>query len=104
MKLKTLRGYVLAFVSLAVLTLAAVLLLNNIGGQWEMQVIYRPVILRPAAWLLLAGAGGVVIFGTVAKLAPRAIKDLRAGVAARRARSGNRKAKPSESQQKRPEQ
>lgn len=85
MNLKLLKGYMLAALTVLVLAAAAVLLVNNIGGQWPMQVFWRPVTLRPAAGLILAGVGGLVVWWTLRRLLPRAITELRQGRRARRA-------------------
>ena len=91
MNLSLLKGYLLAAVTVLVLVAAAVLVLNNLKAQndspWVLQVFYRPVTLSPAAWLLLAGAGGVVVFLTLWQVLPRALRSLRAGAAKRRAKA-----------------
>lgn len=87
MNLKLLKGYLLALLCLIILVAAAFLLVNNIGGRWQMQVFWRPVVLRPAAWLLLAGAGGLVVYWTLRKVLPAAIASLREGAAIRRAKT-----------------
>ena len=86
MNLKLLRGYVLAVLTVLILGAAAVLLVNNIGKgeDWQLQVYWRPVALRPAAWLILAGLGGVIVWWTVRRLLPRAIADIRSARRARR--------------------
>jgi hypothetical protein len=85
MSVKRLKGYLLAVLCLVILVAAAFLLLNNIGGAWSMQVFWRPVTLRPAAWLLLAAAGGVVVYWTLRRLLPAAIANLRQAAALKRA-------------------
>ena len=84
MNVKLLRGYVLAILSALILAAAGILLLNNIGGEWQMQVFWRPVRMGPAAWLLLAAGGGVVLWWTCSKLLPASISSLRAGTRQRR--------------------
>ena len=101
MNVKLLKGYVLAFVSLVVLTAAAFLVLNNIGGKpWELWVFWKPVSQRPAAWLVMAGLGGVVVYLTVRRLLPKAIADLREGTGIRRAKATARHVSQIEKNQK----
>lgn len=89
MNLSLLKGYLLAAVTMLVVVAAAILVLNNLEAEqpWQMQVFFRPVVLSPAAWLLLAGAGGVVVFLTLWKVLPRAVRSLRAGSAKRQAKA-----------------
>ncbi len=77
MTFNLLRGYVLLVVSLVVLTAAAVLLATNLGDTWTMHVFFKDVPMRRAAWLLLAGAGGLVVWWTLTRLLPRAVADIR---------------------------
>ena len=79
MNWKLLRGYVLAIVAALILVVAGILLVNNIGGAWQMQVFWRPVTMGPAAWLLLAAAGGVVLWKTFTKLLPWSVSAFKAG-------------------------
>jgi len=86
MNLNLLKGYLLAALVLAVLAAGGILLLNNLGGDWQMQVFWRPVTMRPAAWLLCAAAGGLAVWWTTTKVLPAAVAALRAGNQTRRER------------------
>jgi len=93
MNLNLLKGYLLALLSLLILTAAAILLVNNIGGSWRMQVFWRPLTLRPAVWLLLAAGGGVVIWYTITRLIPTAIASLRSGKKRQREKENHQRLK-----------
>ena len=84
MNLRLLQGYALAILVVVILVAAGFILLNNIGGEWTMQVVWRPVTLRPAAWLLLAALGGLILWWTFSKLLPTAVSALKAGARLRR--------------------
>lgn len=84
MNAKLLKGYCLIVLAMLILVAAGILLLNNIGDDWRMQVFWRSVTMSPAAWLLLAAAGGVVLWWTFTKLLPAAISALRSGTRQRR--------------------
>ena len=79
MNLKLLRGYFLAVVSLLILVAAAILVINNIGGRWDMQFFWRPIDLSPAAAMIVIGACGVVVWYTIIRLIPAAIRRMREG-------------------------
>ncbi len=79
MNMKLIKGYTLAILSLMILAAAGILILNNLGGEWKMQFFWKPVTLRPAVGMLLAGAGGVIVWYTVLKLVPTAVASLRKG-------------------------
>jgi len=100
MNLKLLQGYTLAILCVLVLAAAGFLLLNNIGGEWEMQVFWRPVKMGPAAWLLLAALGGVVLWWTLTKLLPMAISSLKAGAKLRRQKDADQQLRQLTSRQK----
>jgi len=85
-----LKGYLLAALVLAVLAAGGILVLNNLGGAWQMQVFWKPVTMRPAAWLLCAAAGGLVVWWTLTKVLPVAVAALRAGNQVRRERQTRR--------------
>ena len=88
MNMKLLKGYVLLGLTVLVLVAAGFLLLNNLKAKppWTMQVFFRPVTLSPAAWLLLAGAGGIVVYWMLRHVLPRSVRSLKDGSARRRAR------------------
>ena len=79
MNMKLIRGYAMAILGLLVLVATGILLLNNLGGKWEMQFFWKPVTLSPAAGMLLAGMSGIIVWYTVIKLLPMAFKTLRKG-------------------------
>ncbi|MCK4623973.1 MAG: hypothetical protein KAV00_01590 [Phycisphaerae bacterium] len=79
MNMKLVKGYALAILVLLILAAAGILLLNNLGGKWQMQFFWKPITLRPAVGMLLAGAAGVVVWYTAVKLLPAAIASLRKG-------------------------
>jgi hypothetical protein len=81
MNLRLLTGYVLLVICAGVVALAAIITLMNTGYSWELHVLYRPVSMSRAAWLLLAAAGGIVIALDVGWLLPRTIRQLQSGLA-----------------------
>lgn len=91
MNFNLIKGYLQALLSILILTATAILIVNNIGGEWRMQVFWRPVRLRPAVWLLLAAAGGIIIWYTITRLVPTAIASLRKGKKSQREKANHRK-------------
>ncbi|MCD4699961.1 MAG: hypothetical protein K8R91_05250 [Phycisphaerae bacterium] len=79
MNMKLTKGYILAVLALLILVAAGILLLNNLGGEWNMQFFWKPVTLRPAVGMLLAAAAGVAVWYTVLKILPTAFASLRKG-------------------------
>jgi len=90
MNWKLFWGYMLAAAIVLVLGVGAFVVLNNIGGQWTLQVIWRPVTLRPAAWLLIAGAAGAIGWWTIHRLVPLAARVLKEGAKLRKSRQQTR--------------
>ncbi len=86
MNARLVKGYVFITVSAIVLGAAAILLLTNFDNDWTLKVIWRDRTLPRAAWLLMAAAGGVVIWWVAWKILPKGIAALRAGSIARRSR------------------
>ena len=80
------KGYVLATAAVLILAAAAFIVLNNIGGQWTLQVIWRPATMRPAAWLLAIGVSGAIVWWTIYRLAPLAVRTLKEGTKLRKSR------------------
>ncbi|MHC4718361.1 MAG: hypothetical protein ACYS5V_15420, partial [Planctomycetota bacterium] len=72
MNLKLVKGYVLATIAVLILALAAFVVLTNIGNEWTLHVIWRSVTMRRAAWLLVAGIAGAIVWWTIRRLIPRA--------------------------------
>ena len=79
MNIKLVKGYSLAVLVLLILVAVGILLLNNLGGKWAMQFFWKPIELRPAVGMLLAGASGIIVWYTVIRLLPMAFKTLRKG-------------------------
>ncbi len=79
MNMKLVKGYTLAILALLILVAAGILLLNNLGGEWKMQFFWKPITLRPAVGMLLAGVAGVVVWYTAIRLLPTALVSLRKG-------------------------
>ncbi|KKL03906.1 hypothetical protein LCGC14_2621440 [marine sediment metagenome] len=90
MNIKLIKGYLLALASLLILAAAAFILLNNLGERWSLHVFWRSVTLRRPSWLLIAGAGGLVIYWTARKGLPAAIANLREGLRIRRGKQTDR--------------
>ncbi len=93
MNLKLLRGYFLAVVSLLILVAAAILVITNIGGEWGMHFFWTPIDLSPAAAMIVIGACGVVVWYTIIRLIPAAIRRMREGKKASRLKEAQRKLK-----------
>jgi len=98
MNLKLLRGYFLAVLALLILAAAAILLINNIGGQWSMQFFWKPISLAPAAAMLVISACGVVVWYTILKLIPAAMRRMREGKRASRIRDAQQRLKSLENE------
>jgi hypothetical protein len=87
MNLKLLSGYVLLVICAGVVGLAAIIVLMNTGDEWMLHVMSRDVTLSRALWLLIAAAGGIVIFLDLFWLLPRTIRSLRVGAEIRKQRN-----------------
>ena len=79
MNMKLVRGYFLAILGLLILVAAGILLLSNIGGEWRMHFFWKPITLLPVVGMLLVGAAGVIVWYTIIRVLPSAIKTLRKG-------------------------
>lgn len=78
MNMKLIKGYTLAILSLMILAAAGILVLTNMD-PWTLHVFSKSQTLPQSVWLLLAGAGGVIVWYTVLKLVPTAVASLRKG-------------------------
>lgn len=103
MNLKLLRGYFLAVVSLLILVAAAILVITNIGGQWPMHFFVVPIKPSPAAAMIVIGACGVVVWYTIIRLIPVAIRRMREGKKASRLKEAQRKLKSLEKEKGHPQ-
>ena len=103
MNLKLLRGYFLAVVALLILVAAAILVINNIGDQWHMQFFWRRIGPSPAAAMIVIGACGVVVWYTIIRLIPVAIRRMREGKKASRLKEAQRKLKSLEKERAEPQ-
>ena len=103
MNLKLVRGYFLAVLALLILVAAAILVITNIGGQWDMHFFWKPISLAPAAAMLVIGACGVVVWYTILKLVPAAMRRMREGKKASRIRDAQRKLKSLEKEKTEPQ-
>lgn len=74
MNLRLILGYVLLVVCLLALAAAIFLVVNNLGGEWTMQVFWRPATLTPAVWLLLGAVGGAALWLTLTRLLPLSVR------------------------------
>ena len=72
MNTKLLRGYFLLAAVMLILAGALVLLLTNMDNDWRLKVYWRDRIMPRAAWLVLAGIGGLVVWWTLRKMLPAA--------------------------------
>ena len=99
MNLKLLKGYVLATIAILVLGGAVVLLVMNFGDKWTLHVYWKERTLPRAVWLLLAGAGGLLVYWTLRKLLPRAVANLREGRQIRRSQQTDKSAENLEKNQ-----
>ena len=84
MNVKLITGWLLVIACTLILLAAGVLVLTNAGDRWTLHVYWKDIVMSRAVWLLLAGAGGAVVYLTVRKMLPRAIRDLRQGAHIRR--------------------
>jgi len=84
MNARLLKGYLLLAVTVVVLAAAAVLLVNNLDSDWTLKVYWRDHQLPRAAWLLLGGAGGLIVYWTLRRLLPAGIAAVRQGAKVRR--------------------
>ena len=99
MNARLVKGYVFLTISVLILLAAAVLLVTNLGDKWTLHVFWRDRTLPRAAWLLLAAAGGVVIWWVAWKILPKGIAALREGSIARRSRETAKRVKELEKNQ-----
>jgi hypothetical protein len=79
MNVKSLQGYLLTALGLLVLVLWVLVLVTNIGNEWRIHLIYESVVFHRITILLASGAAGVVVWYTVVKLLPAAVRSLRTG-------------------------
>ena len=86
MNTKLLRGYFFLVVVVLILAGAIVLLLTNMDNDWRLKVYWRDRIMPRAAWLVLAGIGGLVVWWTLRKTLPAGLAALREGKAVRQSR------------------
>ena len=93
------KGYVFITVSAILLAAAAILLLTNFDNDWTLKVFWRDRTLPRATWLLLAAAGGVVVWWVAWKVLPKGIAALRDGSTARRSREAAKRVKELEKDQ-----
>jgi hypothetical protein len=91
MNLKLLKGYVFLVICILLLAAAAILLVTNLDNDWRLKVYWRDRMLPRAAWLLLAAAGGLVIWWAVRKLLPAGIAAVRQGGAAQRTKEAEKR-------------
>ena len=103
MNLKLLRGYFLAVVALLILVAAAVLVITNIGGQWPMHFFVAPIKVSPAAAMIVIGACGVVVWYTIIRLIPVAIRRMREGKKASRLKEAQQKLKSLDKEKAQPQ-
>lgn len=103
MNLKLLRGYFLAFVALLILVAAAILVILNIGVEWSIHFFVAPITPSAAAAMIVIGACGVVVWYTVVRLLPTAIRQMREGKKATRLKEAQRKLKSLEKEKSEPQ-
>jgi len=101
MNWKLLRGYVLVIVSALILVAAAIILISNIRRDTTIQLFVGPRTLSASAWLLLAAAGGVVLWMTFTKLLPWSVSAFKAGAKQRNEKAAQQQLKQLADREKR---